>query len=163
MTRCSQSPHSLPQQLRSLFSFHGDALLLLGSSAVVESFFLFEVSRVTVTCLVTCIASRVATMVLCFVTCHRKLNRRSWQGSGTVPCSRLVSHWAHSCQVSFWPYDQQVIRSGHVQGCAPANSAKSYAMAVYAYGSLYNPLKYCLKISCASCSTCCTLRNASTY
>jgi len=41
----------------------------------------------------------------------RELNRRSWQGSGTVPCSRLVSHWAHSCQVSFWPYDQQVIKS----------------------------------------------------
>jgi len=32
--------------------------------------------------------------------------------SGTVPWSRLVSHRAHSCQVSFWPYDQQVIRSG---------------------------------------------------
>jgi len=31
MTRCSESLHSLPQQLRSLFSFHGDALLLPGS------------------------------------------------------------------------------------------------------------------------------------
>ena len=56
-------------------------------------------------------------LVICYMSQEIKvrkweLNRRSWQGSGTVPCSRLVSHWAHSCQVSFWPYDQQVIRSG---------------------------------------------------
>jgi len=56
-------------------------------------------------------------LVICYMSqeieVHKwELNRRSWQGSGTVSCSRLVSHWAHSCQVSFWPFDQQVIRSG---------------------------------------------------
>jgi len=97
MTRCSESPHSLPQQLCSLLSFHGDALLLPGSTAVVESFFfLFEVSCIMSTCLVTWVASQVATVVLWFVTCHRKLKCISgnWtEGLGKGPELCHVQDW----------------------------------------------------------------------
>jgi len=118
MTRCSESPHSLPQQLRSLFSFHGDALLLPGSTAVVESF-LSEVSRVTVTCLVTCIASRVATMVLWFVTCHRKLkcisgNWTEGLGKGPELC-HVLDWWAIGPTLVRCPFGLMISRwSGQV-------------------------------------------------